>query len=232
MTINPSVDYFKRLGLLIEPTDDNDTDWLAVIRETDGEIVKISKAAFIAAVQAAVAAGLVPYTGATANLDLGDFEIKAFTYRDNANNLIIDEAGIVTSYSQIQVQNGLGFKGSIYAATLTDNRSYNLPDKGGDFAMLDDINAVIETTGTAITFTGQTIYNSDTAPATSNITNDLTAAKKGIVQKIYHNNATEPTYPAGWVLVGGGTYATGVLNIIYAEWCGGTRVEYWIVQEA
>jgi hypothetical protein len=36
--------------------------------------------------------------------------------------------------------------------------------------------------------------------------------------------------PIGWVLVGGGIYVPGVLNIIYAEWCGGTRVEYWVTQ--
>ena len=32
--------------------------------------------------------------------------------------------------------------------------------------------------------------------------------------------------------MGSGTYSTTALNVIYAEWCGGTRVEYWIVQPA
>lgn len=84
------------------------------------------------------------------------------------------------------------------------------------------------TTGTTITFTAPLIYNSPASPATGNITNTLTDAIIGIVQKIYHQNGTAPTFPAGWVLLRG-TYNTSALNIIYAEWVSGTRVEYWIV---
>lgn len=87
-----------------------------------------------------------------------------------------------------------------------------------------------QTTGLLIDFQTQKIFNTATAPATGNITNDLTNAKLGIVQKIYHNSVIAPSMPAGWVLVGGGIYVPGVLNIIYAEWCGGTRVEYWVTQ--
>lgn len=87
-----------------------------------------------------------------------------------------------------------------------------------------------QTTGLLIDFQIQKIFNTATAPATGNITNDLTNAKLGIVQKIYHNSLIAPSMPVGWVLVGGGIYVPGVLNIIYAEWCGGTRVEYWVTQ--
>jgi hypothetical protein len=86
------------------------------------------------------------------------------------------------------------------------------------------------TTGTVIDFTNPKIFNSVASPATGNITDDLTGAKVGVVQKIYHNHSSAPTVPAGWVLVGAGTYATSTLNIIYAEWASGTRVEYWVVQ--
>jgi hypothetical protein len=85
------------------------------------------------------------------------------------------------------------------------------------------------TTGTVITFNESLIYNTSASPGTGNITNSLTDAKLGIVQKIYHNDGSAPTVPAGWVLIGSGTYTTSALNIIFAEWCGGTRVEYWIV---
>jgi len=88
----------------------------------------------------------------------------------------------------------------------------------------------VQTTGLLIDFQTQKIFNTASAPATGNITNDLTNAKLGIVQKIYHNSLIAPSMPAGWVLVGGGIYVPGVLNIIYAEWCGGTRVEYWVTQ--
>lgn len=91
-----------------------------------------------------------------------------------------------------------------------------------------DLSATADT-GSLISFTEPKVYNSVLVPSISNITNDLTGAKIGIVQKIYHNHSTAPTFPAGWVKVGG-SYAVSSLNIIYCEWVSGTRVEYWIVQ--
>lgn len=85
------------------------------------------------------------------------------------------------------------------------------------------------TTGTTIDFISSKIYNLPATPATGNITNNLTNANIGIVQKLYHQSGTAPTFPSGWVLIGTGTYSTTQLNIIYAEWVTGTRVEYWIV---
>jgi len=85
------------------------------------------------------------------------------------------------------------------------------------------------TTGTVIAFNESLIYNTSASPGTGNITESLTSAKLGIVQKIYHNDGSSPSVPAGWVLIGSGTYTTSALNIIFAEWCGGSRVEYWIV---
>ena len=89
-----------------------------------------------------------------------------------------------------------------------------------------------QTTGTTISFTTNKVYNTPTSPETGNITDDLTNAKIGVVQKIYHNHSTAPTFPTGWVRLGDGTYTVSVLNIIYAEWVSGTRVEYWIIQES
>jgi hypothetical protein len=85
------------------------------------------------------------------------------------------------------------------------------------------------TTGAVISFAVPQVYNSVASPSSSNITNDLTGARIGVVQKFYSNKATEPTYPAGWVKLSG-TYTNSVTNIIYAEWCEGSRVEYWIVK--
>jgi len=85
------------------------------------------------------------------------------------------------------------------------------------------------TTGVAIAFTSSLVYNSPASPATGNITDNLTGAKIGIIQKIYHNHSVAPTVPAGWVKLGTGAYTTSTLNIIYAEWVSGTRVEYWII---
>ncbi len=86
------------------------------------------------------------------------------------------------------------------------------------------------TTGTVINFTSLKIWNTPSSPATGNITVDLTGAQLGYIQKIYHNNSSSPTFPSGWVRLGTNTYTTSTLNIIYAEWVSGTRVEYWIVR--
>jgi hypothetical protein len=91
------------------------------------------------------------------------------------------------------------------------------------------IQSATATTGTVIAFNESLIYNTSSAPGTGNITESLTDAKLGIVQKIYHNDGSSPSVPAGWVLIGSGTYTTSALNIIFAEWCEGSRVEYWIV---
>jgi len=89
---------------------------------------------------------------------------------------------------------------------------------------------VAATTGAVISFATPQIYNSIASPSSSNLTDNLTGARIGIVQKIYHNAGTAPTVPAGWVLRGTGAYVTSTLNIIYAEWSVGTTVEYWITQ--
>ena len=86
------------------------------------------------------------------------------------------------------------------------------------------------TTGSVISFNVPVVWNTPASPSSSNLTDDLTGAKIGYIQKIYHNKATAPTVPAGWVLIGTGTYTTSTLNIIFAEWVSSTRVEYWITK--
>jgi hypothetical protein len=86
------------------------------------------------------------------------------------------------------------------------------------------------TTGSVISFVVPQIYNSVASPSSSNITDSLTSAKIGLVQKIYHNHTVAPTFPAGWVKMGTATYTTSTLNVIFAEWVSGTRVEYWITK--
>jgi hypothetical protein len=86
-------------------------------------------------------------------------------------------------------------------------------------------------TGTVIEFDKSYIYGTPSSPESGNITDNLTGAIPGYVQKIYHQSTTAPTVPAGWVRLGVQLYSETELNIIYAEWVSGTRVEYWIVQE-
>jgi hypothetical protein len=86
------------------------------------------------------------------------------------------------------------------------------------------------TTGSVISFIVPQVYNSVASPSSSNITDSLTSAKIGLVQKIYHNHTIAPTFPAGWVKMGTATYTTSTLNVIFAEWVSSTRVEYWITK--
>jgi hypothetical protein len=82
-----------------------------------------------------------------------------------------------------------------------------------------------------ITFDVPKIFFNFAAPTTAALTSNLTGAKKGVVQKIYVNHATNPVSSlSGWVLIGSGTYTPSVANIIFAEWTDGARVEYWIVK--
>ena len=90
----------------------------------------------------------------------------------------------------------------------------------------------VASTGSVISFEAPVVWNTFGTPSTANLTDDLNNAKIGYIQKIYHNKAVEPTYPAGWVKMGTGTYTNGVLNVIFAEWVSGTRVEYWITKPA
>jgi hypothetical protein len=92
------------------------------------------------------------------------------------------------------------------------------------------VTGAVTGSGTIITFTSTTVYNEWDAPATGSLTDDLTGAQIGVVQKIYHNHSIAPSVPATWVVVSNGVYVPNVLNIIYAEWVKGTRVEYWITQ--
>jgi hypothetical protein len=87
----------------------------------------------------------------------------------------------------------------------------------------------VQRTGVAISFDAFAYYNTSVSPGTGNITENLTGAKN-LIQKIYHEDSAEPTYPAGWTAFGDGTYIPDRLNIIYAEYTG-AGVEYWIIQE-
>lgn len=115
-------------------------------------------------------------------------------------------------------------------ATPTDGSSNAVSSNGVFDALALKTNTTVATTGVDIFFVTPQIYNTSFSPATANITNNLTGANLGIIQKIYHNHSVAPTVPGGWVLIGG-EYKISELNIIYAEWCGSSRVEYWITQE-
>lgn len=121
--------------------------------------------------------------------------------------------------------NNIGLESdNYYGANYDDNTYVQKKYVDDNFAS----KSATEKTGTALTFTSLDIYGTFTTPSTTNIKVDLTGAKLGIVQKMYHQNGTAPTFPAGFVKISG-TYSTVGKNIIYFEFSEGTRVEYWIV---
>ncbi len=120
--------------------------------------------------------------------------------------------------TQLEVDTGTNTDKFVTPKTFNDS---------AQLALKQDL--AVARTGAVIAFDALAVYNSFSSPTASNITDSLGTAKIGIVQKIYSNKATEPTYPAGWVKLSG-TYTNSVTNIIYCEWCEGSRVEYWIVE--
>jgi hypothetical protein len=116
-----------------------------------------------------------------------------------------------------------------YQATQVEVDAGTVTDKFVSPETLEGKPLAITRTGNSIAFDKVSIYN-ETTPATGNLTDDLTTARIGIVQKIYHNDTVAPVPPIGWVKLGTGSYTPSTLNIIFAEWVSGTRVEYWIVK--
>lgn len=118
---------------------------------------------------------------------------------------------------------------STYFFDLTDKIVYYKNSTGTVINPFID-SGTTATTGSVISFASPQVYNTDSSPSTSDITDSLTGAKIGIVQKIYSNKSVAPTFPIGWVKMGTATYTTSTLNVIFAEWVSGTRVEYWITK--
>lgn len=181
--------------------------------------------------------------------------VKASEFRSSADDITFaDGIGNPIFYFSCTGANRANFD----KALLTADRNFSFPDKNGTVALTSDVptvdatptdgssnavssNGVFDglalkqdfataTTGAVISFSVPQVYNSVASPTSSDITNDLTGAKIGIVQKIYSNKSTTPTFPAGWVKLGTGSYVNSSLNIIYCEWVSGSRVEYWITQ--
>lgn len=90
-------------------------------------------------------------------------------------------------------------------------------------------NRAVADTGYVISFDTPKIYNDNLITLSSAvITNNLTGAQKGIVQKMYIKTSAPNPFPAGWVPYGFVRYTASALTVVYAEWAGGSRVEYWL----
>jgi hypothetical protein len=142
-----------------------------------------------------------------------------------------DSKGLVTSGADATTAD---ISDSLNKRYVTDANLTTIGNTSGTNTGDQDLSAyqvyATATTGSVISFVVPQIYNSVASPSISNITDSLTSAKIGLVQKIYHNHTVAPTFPAGWVKMGTATYTTSTLNVIFAEWVSSTRVEYWITK--
>lgn len=85
-------------------------------------------------------------------------------------------------------------------------------------------------TGTAIAFDKEATYGSYASPETGNITVNATGAVDEICQKLYHQNASEPTYPASFVKIVG-VYDPSKVNIYLIVRINSSLYHYLIYQE-
>jgi hypothetical protein len=172
--------------------------------------------------------------------------VQALNKQSGLNNSEIYSTDLITgarcsmnSNGSMGLKNATTFEVLFKATNATASYNIEAPVKSAGtytLALTSDLTSLAPlttaTTGSVISFATPQIYNTFSSPSTANITDDLTGAKIGFVQKIYSNKAVAPTVPAGWVLMGTGTYTTSTLNVIFAEWVSGTRVEYWITKPA
>ena len=89
----------------------------------------------------------------------------------------------------------------------------------------------VVTGGSEVVWDTYRVYGSPGDPLEGAVTSSVVNGTPGVVQKIYHQDTEAPSWPTGWVLLGAAPYIPGELNIVYAVFAGGSRVEYWISQE-
>ena len=167
-------------------------------------------------------AGLVPYTGATADVDLGAFRLSTQSIRVTGTNGNGDihlrhQATDATATGQstsifadangdIKIKNdGLDYA-TFKTSLITANRIYTFPDKSGTVAMTSDVQVYTE--GTGIDITSNVITN--TAPDQTVV---LTAGTGIGVSGTYPNFTianTQPASTATKMIIGSATETSGI----------------------
>ena len=159
------------------------------------------------------------------------------------SGLQIEESGSIVGYIKTAIGSAFDFLHPLnanYARValnlLTGNRTYNLPDTSGTFALTSDVDlklniAASQTTGVALTFLTDSVYGTIGTPETGNVTYSATNAKIGVTNLIIHNSGTAPTFAANMkeTTVSGG-YSLSVINYISVTYINSTEVIYTIFQ--
>jgi hypothetical protein len=106
----------------------------------------------------------------------------------------------------------------------------------GVLELLYPQNQFLDSTSSSIDFFSEKRFGTVAVPITSNVTWDegqtiglISSSRPNLIQKMYHQSATVPTFPAQFVNIGSTSYDTTKLNIMYFEWVDNNRIEYWIL---
>jgi hypothetical protein len=149
--------------------------------------------------------------------------------------LQVETAGTVTDGLGVQPSNFIFT--NVTASNITGNASGLTGVVSSSYATTAsyalNVTSRTQTTGTSIDFVSEKVYNTATSPGTGDITVSQTNAVLGVIQKLYHNSGSAPSFSgvSDIQIMGTGTYTTSVINVIYTEWTETDRVEYWITQE-
>lgn len=90
---------------------------------------------------------------------------------------------------------------------------------------------VAQLTGSVLSFTQDAFYGTVAAPATGNITGDVTSAILGGTVMVIHNSDTAPTFDDKFKkLSGSGVYLINGVNYIFCIYVSDTQINYSINQ--
>lgn len=142
----------------------------------------------------------VPYSGASASLNMGAFDIKAYIYRDSSDYPVIDENG-TGGFNGIKVRNtDNAFESNITDQELTSNQNFNMPDYSGT--------PMMEINDNAPDITGRVYLNRLKNPAMETV---LIASTNNVT---IYNTLGDP------LTITGPTVATGAANSILPNTSG------------
>lgn len=155
---------------------------------------------------------------------------------DGTEILIASKAGEAVQFTTQELIDELGGGGGGGTWGSITGTLSNQTDLNNALGLKADLTAVsnglaaVDTTGTAIAFAIPQFYASSGTPATGNVTLVTTGLVKGMLQVLFHDDSSEPTWPAAFVRKTG-FYIPNTLNTIYMHAISATEIHYFIFQD-